>query len=543
MTSDARDVLWAPAWMDRFGWRPRDVVAVVAVMLLAIVVRLDATRTPLSYDEVWVMDGTASNGQRPLPVDRLTVVAHPLHALDAPGVPPFTWQHGVPFHPPLHPATLRLWREWVSEGDGSARLYSALWSLLAIAMTLLAVRAQVGTGLACLTAGIMAVAPFQIHLGTEIRGYAMAMAITAIAVWLIIRIEQSGATARRVIALGGLTLPLMLTHYLAVGTCLAIVVWGGLRLPRRAILQLGGAVALSAALFLLVWGSALVQDTPTGIPGFLRSDGASWRSVLRSTITLPWRLLAYPKAGWLPLALGALCLSPLGLVFLRRARQALPWVLFLALPLVFVLGLDLMRDTRLMAVPRYLATVSIAVPAALLVATAALSRGAAWGTGLLVLGALAFARPTAGRQIGSPFFHPIVDRFAPIIQQDSARLPLILHDHQVRRLGYFGSGLMAQFLHAGVVVRPMMRLKSEQGMAHLFAELAPGTTFWFVTSDEGSVPTGLPAPFTELASRLEVQMGPIRQPRLRGGFSERPGARLYQLRLRQDADLAARASP
>jgi hypothetical protein len=516
-------------------------VAVAAVMLLAAFLRLEETRTPLSYDEVWVMAGTAGHGRRSLPEDRLVVVTHSPSALHAPGVPPFTWQHGVPFHPPLHPATLRLWREWVDDSDTSARLYSALWSLLAIAMTLLAVRAQVGNGLACLTAGILAVAPVQIHLGTEIRGYAMAMAMTATAVWLIVRIEQSGASVRRVGTLGALTLPLMLTHYLAAGSCVAIVVWGGLRLPRRSFAQLCGAVALAALLFVLLWGPAMLQDTPSGIPGFLRGDAMSRWSMLRATMALPWRLLAYRTYGWQPLALEVLCLVPLALVLLRRARVATPWVLFLVVPLLVVLGMDLLRGTRLMTVTRYLATASMAVPAALLVATASLSRRVAWGAGLMLLVALALVRPTMGRQIGSPFFHPIVDRFAPIMQRDRARSPLIVHDQRVGQLGFFGSGLLSQFLHAGVVGRPMMRLEREPGMARLLAVLTPGSTFWFVTSDEGPVPTGLPAPFTSLASRLEVVMGPIRQPRLPGDFSERPGARLYQLRMRPGADLVADA--
>jgi hypothetical protein len=98
-----------------------------------------------------------------------------------------------------------------------------------------------------------------------------------------------------------------------------------------------------------------------------------------------------------------------------------------------------------------------------------------------------------------------------------------------------------QFLHAGVVGRPMMRLKSEQGMARLLASLPPGAPFWFVTSDEGPVPAGLPEPFAPLGSRLEVVLGPIRQPRLPGSFSERPGGRLYQLRLRPGAALVAGA--
>jgi hypothetical protein len=512
-------------------------------MLLATLVRFDASRAPLSFDEVWVMAGSAGNGRQGLPADRVVVVAHSPQSLTTANAPRFTWQHGVPNHPPLHPATLRLWREWVADSDGSARLYSALWSLLAIAMTLLAVRAQVGTGLACLTAGILAVAPVQVHLGTEIRGYAMAMAMTATAVWLIVRIEQSGATVRRVLALGGLTLPLMLTHYLAAGSCLAIVVWGGLRLPRKAFLQLLVAVALSAALFLLVWGQAMLQDTPSGIPEFLRDDAASWRSVLRATVTLPWRLLAYRQNGRLALMLGALCLVPLGLVFLGRARQALPWVLFLALPIVVVLGLDLVRGTRLLTVTRYLATAAIGVPAALLVVMATVNRRAAWGTGLLLLGALAVSRPTSGRQIGSPFFHPIVDRFAPIIQRDPTPSPLVVHDHQVRQIDFFGHGVAMQFLHTGVVGRPMMLLKSEQGMARLLAALPPGAPFWFVTSDEGPVPAGLPEPFTSLGSRLEVVRGPIRQPRLAGSFSERPGGRLYQLRLRPGAAIVAGAPP
>jgi len=501
-----------------------------ACLVLAAAMRLDASREPLSFDEVWVMDGTAGKGGRVLQFDQIMMPRHSLSSLDAPEVPAFTWRHGVPFHPPLHPATLRLWREWVGDGDAFARLYSGLWSLLAIVLVGLAVRAQVGTGLAGLAVLILALAPVQIHLGTELRGYAMAMAMTAAAVWLAVRIEQAGVTTGRLVALGGLTLPLMLTHYLAVGSCLAILAWGALRLPRRAFFQLCGVVVLAGVVFWAVWGAAMLQDTPTGIPGFLQRDRTRWYQVVLSGTLMPWRMLAYQEFLRMAVAMGAVLAIPFILVLLRRAPQAVPWVLFLGAPPLVLVAMDLVRGSHLSAVPRYAATMSVAIPAALVVSVASVNRRAAWLVGGVLLVAVLASRPCCGRQIGSPFFQPIVHRFLPAIRQEADDVPLVIRQRPVGALSYYGHGLTYEFLHAGLVDRPYLLLKGADGVRALLEHVPAAGRFWMITDDEGPVPPGVPPPLDSPAARLEVVRGPFRQERGPGGFSERPGGRLYLVR-------------
>lgn len=520
----------APVWTTKTGWRWIEVVVFGACLVLAAAMRLDAIRAPLSFDEVWVLDGTAGKGGRVLPSDRIMMPRHSLSSLAAPDVPAFTWRHGVPFHPPLHPATLRLWREWVCDGDAFARLYSGLWSMVAIVFVGLTVRAQVGSGLACLTVAILAVAPVQIHLGTELRGYAMALAMTGAAVWLAVRIEQAGLTTRRLVALGGLTLPLMLTHYLAAGSCLAILAWGALRLPRRAFLQLCGVVVMAGVVFVAVWGWALLQDTLTGIPRFLQRDSSPWYRLVLSGVLLPWRMLVYLDSRWLAVAMGTALAIPVPLVLFRRAPQAVPWVLFLAIPPLGLLVLDLVRGSQLSVVPRYAATMSVAIPAALLVAVAAVNRRAAWLSGGVLLAAVLASRPCCGRQIGSPFFHPIVDRFVPLIRQEASDLPMVIRQRPVGSLGYYAHGLTFEFLHAGLVDRPYLLLEGDEGIRALLEQLPEQGRFWMVTDDEGPVPPGVPPPLDTASARLEVVAGPIRQARGPGGFSERPGGRLYLVR-------------
>lgn len=512
------------------GWRWIELVVFGAGLVLAAAMRLAAIWEPLSYDEVWVMDASAGKGARAPQVDRIELPKHSLSSLVAPDVPAFTWRHGDHYHPPLYPATLRLWREWVGDGDAFARLYSGLWSLIAIVFVGLAVRAQLGIGLASLTVAILAVAPVQIHLGTEIRGYPMALALTAAAVWLAVRIEQTGVTTGRLVALGGLTLPLMLTHYLAAGSCLGILAWAALRLPRRTFLQLCGVVVMAGFVFLAVWGEALLQEPPTRTPGFLERDQTRWYQLVFSGTLMPWRMLAYQESLRVTLAMGAVLAMPLPLVLLRRVPQAIPWVFFLVTPPLVLLALDLMRGSQLSLWPRYAANMSVAIPAALLVSVASVNRRAAWLVGGVILAAVLASRPCCGRQIGSPFFYPIVERFLPTIRQEAPDLPLVIRQRPVGSLAYYGPGLTYEFLHAGLVDRPYLLLKGDDGVRALLQQVPEQGRFWMVTDDEGPLPPGVPPPLDTASARLEIIRGPIQQARGTGGVSERPGGRLYLVR-------------
>ena len=521
------------------SWRSLALLALV--LLVAGIGRVRETDHPLSFDEIWLLAGSVGQGQR---LQVLSVTANQMQENDAPltsleGTQPLSsiWKQPVPFHPPLHIATLRLWRELWGGSDRVASMLSACCSVLTIGLAFLALRQQVGDRFATLTCLIMGLSPLQIQLGTEVRGYALAIAWTSFAVWLMVRIEKSGPTLAAVYLLGLTTLPLMMTHYFAVGNCFAILLWGCLRLPRPYRLHLLASLLLAGLLFGLTWGPYFMGNVDRDGTSFLLSDDPFWRRSLVYATDLPMRLLVHSQNRPLSACVSLALLTLVAMQVWRRDAEVLPWALMLLLPLALLLFMDGIKSTKLTSFTRYFAMASIGMPTASLVAAFRWRPKVAWAIGFALLGwvLLNFGTP---RDIGSYYTYPAKQAFVPSIAAGPPQRPIVFWWAKSDSASFVPHSLYLEMLHAGLQSHPTMVLKSDRFDAlrvqRALREACRDDRFWLIVPRPLAKDGQLPA---ELRARLpgtEVEGQPVSVPRGPGYLSPRPAATLWLLRFSND---------
>jgi|GEM_PF-2095058 len=460
-----------------------DVAAALACAVVALALRWHAAGHSLSMDELWhlAMSAGRSDDFTRWPVDVLVERPDSLTSLDTAAPPLAAWaRFRAVLHPPLYVFTLRLWREVVGGGDWQAAMYSATYGVVAILFVFFAVRMQASRMLATVVGMAMAFAPVQIDLGTEVRSYALMMALSACAAWQMVRIETHGATAQGVWWLGLTMCPLMLTHYFAAGTCLAIVLWGILRLEGRFLRQLLAATAVAAVSSAILWlpqGIGQVADVGAG-DAYLKSPTPFWRHSLLSGLALPLRLLVYVPSRKFAVP-GSIVLVAVVVAGLRRRPAIMPWALLLTVPIFTILVLDFLRGTQHAMFLRYAAAAAIAMPAAPVLAAASLrlSAGAVLGIAMMFLAAAGLGAP---RDIGSPYFNHMAEAFAPLIAASSRETPIVVHDTAELR----GMYSILEFSHVpGFFPRPVMRLQGRRSEAMgAIRGAAPDGRAWLVTS-------------------------------------------------------------
>lgn len=231
-------------------------------------------------------------------------------------------QTGNDVHPPLYFELLHFWRLISGDGEAALRLPSAFLGTLAVAATIaLGRRMARGTlrpapaAVAGLLAGaFLAVSRFAVAWSQEIRMYAPAMLLAALAVWAARRVWDRGGAARGVLYVAT-TAAGLYTLYLFAPVWLAInVAWlWELRAAadrRRELLRWAGLQLLVVALFapwaLYAAGGFLstAAATPITLPDFLH---IYW-TVL--TVGIPvdvaqFNRLTVPAAGVFAVAVGA----------------------------------------------------------------------------------------------------------------------------------------------------------------------------------------------------------------------------------------------
>lgn len=379
-------------------WRAGDVVALLAVVAIALLIRLWNVDSAPSADELWHLALSTGNGS---PVGRFE--ANGIYV----DVPPMTdlaharpaWQiwSGMDrvLHPPLYVLTLRLWRDVFGASDMAAHAYSIAWSLIAVGFVFAAARLAMDRAAAVFCAMILAVAPVQIYFAQEIRGYAMLVGLAAIATWIAARIEVLGATRRRAASLAAMTLPLVLTHYFAAGAAAGIAAYGLARLRGAERRAFAGALVIAAAIYTATWvpfawrqiGTLASGDDLARVDRFSISGEAWWLTATAARVLVDGFWLDDPRRAWPALAVGGACLVMPWLVA-RRLPSLRPWAAMLAGAVLAIGALDAIRTTWLTQMIRYLAVASPVAPLLIVGIAFAIRRRAGYVVGSLAIVAL-----------------------------------------------------------------------------------------------------------------------------------------------------------
>lgn len=335
--------------------RPWHIALLALIVIVASGLRFGLIGTPVyELDEYWHAElstgrGSAQNHQ-------------PKNGLYDPGprvtslrdAPPFykVWSHmDDTVHPPLYPLLLRLWRATMGEDPGQSRSLGALLNVLSIIVLFDIARRLHGTTVALWAAAIMAVAAPQIILARTLRGYTTGLFFLLCLADVFISLEQNPTGPRkRLIAVGVFALLSALSFYFTLFVLAAIGVYGLIRLRGRARWDAMVAMVVAGLVFLVVWGPWMLPQRATlpaktddwindGWPGHARRV-AEWAT------SLPLRMLFEPRKSAAGFAILGATLFIVPMIFLRKRRDLLFWVLWLWCSMLPLMAMDLIRDTK-----------------------------------------------------------------------------------------------------------------------------------------------------------------------------------------------------
>jgi uncharacterized membrane protein len=318
-------------------------------------------------DEFFSLELSAGRGLGDALIPQDVLVAQPPSPTLLSGAPPWyrTWTAmSDDTHPPLHPLALRCWRFVFGQGAIAARSLSVAFSLLAIVFVFIAVAALHGSASALGAALVMAVAAPQIEFAQFVRDYAMLVMAVAACCAAAARIAQRGATAINCLLISTAMLMAMLIHYAAAGPLVGIAIFLICRLDRRERIRILLAIAMSALIYLAIWGPYLLDQRDNFTSNMLwtieGADGHAARTLWR-LLRLPLRFLFEPKVSGDLIASASAIFYVLPLLFVRRSSGWLLWWLVLVGAVVPVLISDLLRSSFLLNMPRYTIAGSIAI--------------------------------------------------------------------------------------------------------------------------------------------------------------------------------------
>jgi hypothetical protein len=478
------------------SWSTGAVMSLILCLILALVMRVPHFEDALTADEVWMLAGSAGHGRDIAFYWKKDVLqegfGNPTALENARGIPEI-WQNNVAGHPPLHALTLRLWREVFGGTDEVARAYSSAWSLLTVWMIFASLRLQFNTAVATCASILYALSPLQIHLGTEIRSYAMVIAFLSIAAWLMVRMETLGASRGQVWSLGLLTLPMMLSHYLAMGPCLAIALWGTWRLRRFMRMEFMISLAISACLFLVLWMPFAGEDF-SGFSG----DGNQWlissdtMNRLKSVAGLPVLLLITNNVAKVTTINGARLLGILSIALLAivgygcfKDRRIHVWSLLLFIPAIVLLGIDLLGGTEMVRWSRYGSFATLGIIAAPIASGFAIHKRFGWFlAGLLILSMVPFTG--LERDLGSPRHDHMIHAFSSVVLRYPVKLPLASINVSIDS-GALGQGWDASMIHwyrlPGFLPRSTLVLseKPDPNVLDILRKSTPNSQFWLTS--------------------------------------------------------------
>lgn len=254
----------------------------VALVALALALRLPGFNESLWYDELWSTRVVLSS------VEALMRVI----ATDP--------------HPPFYSVVMFIWIRIFGDSEISVRMLPLICGLLTIVLTARLAAAYGGARAAPVAALILAIAPTHIWYSQEARQYSLLLLLLTSCTWAFHKIRQSHAR-RWYAAYAILALCLVLTHYFAIAYVFAFTL---LALPdRRArtrMLSIVGAIACVLATYLAVrWRFAALQAQL----GYLRVFGIAelWKLMFEWYLT--GGALGRPENRVLPVQLGVLAVQ------------------------------------------------------------------------------------------------------------------------------------------------------------------------------------------------------------------------------------------
>lgn len=319
----------------------------LAILAAALLLRDHRLAEPsLWFDEqasIMSAEGHMGDWLR-MPFNQIISSPH-LTSISDPGSWLDTWR-SPDFHPPLYAVVLRLWRDIVGRGDYQARSLSVLASLAAI-LCLFDLGCSLASPSAALWAcAIMAVAQPQIQLAQEARGYTLWLALALGAAAAAARLAKHGISAPRLLALGTCLLGMLLTHFLAVGSALALAIWCAIYLRGSALRWAMIVASLAVLLFICSGVPRRAYDNHQDAMWMRESPDGHVTATLLRFVLLPARFLADPMPSARPAAaLGAIVyLAPW---FMCRRNPVMLWCgLWLLIGAGLVGFLDLLSGTE-----------------------------------------------------------------------------------------------------------------------------------------------------------------------------------------------------
>jgi hypothetical protein len=523
-------------------WRRGDTVMAAACLLIALLMRWHAADHALSFDEIWMLAGATGHGSDCLvwSADEFRSAPTSPTSLEHAGSPLSVWTKGVPFHPPLHMATLWFWRAAFGGSDWVAAMYSAVWSIAAIGFLFAAIRLQAGLPPATLVALTMALSPVQIQLGTEVRGYGMLIGLAACAAWQMVRMDCLEPTRLRVWLLGLTLCPLQLTHYFAAGACVAVCIWAMARLRGPLRWHFWAAVGCAAAFSMLVWlpyALEHVRRATSQEVHFLQATLPFWIGSGKAGLRLPATLLFVlpPYRG-----LSALLVLTSTIVVaagLYRSQKVTVWALLLWTPIAMLMLLDLLRDTRHTEFTRYAAVASVGAAAAPLLAAFVCGKriGSVVGVAFVALTMSGHGGP---RTVASPAFHHMRDALLPIISAEPDMLPIVSLRPAAAAESFLGKAVLLEWAHAaGFFPRPAMLMdRAPDAALQALANSNPQQRFWLITLDRGTAGADRPDWLRDLLPSATLVRPPVLVPAGQPGMQRQPAVVLWLLELNAPPD-------
>ena len=265
---------------------------------------------------------------------------------------------GYDVHPPLFASLHWLWMR-LGDGDGLARVPSAVFGVAGVWMLYLLAKRLLGERAALVAASMLAVSSYHLYYSQEARQYALVVFLTLALSWLAVRITQA-KPGQEPVLWGAYALLGAVCLYTFVMSLVVIAGHGVLfllyaRRTRRNMAWGGGAMVAIALLF-LPWVPVLRRRMET-IEQIARMQGRVPGPDVVDLLTAPREWMLAPVfvlrsgTGVVEALLGLVCLAlmALGIWQLRKRRRTtaallcllfVPLLAFLALPVTRVHRFD-----------------------------------------------------------------------------------------------------------------------------------------------------------------------------------------------------------
>lgn len=271
---------------------------------------------------------------------------------------------GVDAHPPFFYLLLKVWGEIFGWSELALRSLSAILSALTVGVIAVLVRTLFTARVALVTLPFLTLAPFWLRYGYEIRMYALAGLICALASFVLVKAIKSKNDWRWWAGYALLVAAGMYTLYMTVVIWLAHFIWLMMYHRRHFWRQPWvRAYIVAIALFVPYIPTLFFQFTHSALPGIgqrLNLTHIGEIASLLFTYTPEWSV-----GGWS--ALGITVAAGLSLFLIDRARHHMSGksrqsvqllVLLVIVPLVFFIIISLPPLSPIF-VPRYLAHISL----------------------------------------------------------------------------------------------------------------------------------------------------------------------------------------